>query len=86
MSEKQEPTNRTIKTIATAIVSLVLGCTGGASLTPLVTSYDMVRKDDLREALAPIVSQLSDIQKDIATLKAEAAVTRYEREQRAARL
>ena len=80
MSSEKNPSNGRVW--PAALLSLVLGCTGGVTITPLVSSSDLVRKDDLRDALAPVVAQLADIQRDVASLKAEAAVSRYERDHR----
>jgi hypothetical protein len=70
---------------ATAIIALaaaLLGGGGGVALTPRTTGTDSVSKADVNDALAQINTKLEHIESAITELRAEAAVSRYEREHR----
>lgn len=81
---RTEPAPRAV-TKSTAIIALIaalLGGTGGIVITPRTSSTDSVSKADMNEALSPINTKLEHIENAIADLRAEAAVSRFEREQR----
>ena len=70
-----------------ALVAALLGGTGGVAITPLMkesAGAAYITKADLGDALAPILSQLAAIQKDVMQLREEVAVARYAREHPAA--
>jgi hypothetical protein len=76
------PRNGTRTTALIALAAALLGGTGGAVITPHANNSALVTKEDLREILAPVNTKLSQIETAVSDLRAEAAVTRYEREHR----
>lgn len=77
------PSKSRAKSTATiALVAALLGGTGGIAITPRISTDDAINKTDLREALAPIVSELKELRTDVVTLREEVAVARYAREHR----
>jgi hypothetical protein len=79
------PAKSRVKSTATvALVAALLGGTGGIVITPRMES-DAISKTDLREALAPIASELKELRADVVTLREEMAVARYARERASTR-
>lgn len=78
------PAKSRVKSTATvALIAALLGGTGGIVITPRVGTSEAVSKTDLREALAPIATELKELRTDVVTLREEVAVARYARERAA---
>lgn len=76
------PRNGTKTTALVALIAALLGGTGGIAITPHASTSDLVSKDDLRDALAPIAGELKELRADVTNLREEVAVARYAREHR----
>lgn len=72
--------SRAKSTATVALVAALLGGTGGIVITPRVTQADAISKADLREALAPIATELKELRADVTNLREDVAVARYLRE------
>ena len=82
--QRTDPAPRTgaKSTAIIALAAALLGGGGGVALTPRTNGTDSVSKADMNEALSPINTKLEHIENAITELRAEAAVSRFEREHR----
>jgi hypothetical protein len=65
-----------------ALAAALAGGTGGVVISPRMAAADTLTRQELSDALGPIVAKLEAIEMRVTALGEEAAVARYEREHR----